>query len=582
VGSEHVPRCHSGYANRVKDDRYAYARLVTIGRMQPDDPPTVAPVGDGAGGSVELVSASAQRSTRGGTEQRSVSRTLVTGAGWNTLSQAVPLACNVGLTPFLIHGLGIARWGFIALVTSLQSMLATFDGGLVTSTQRLFAVLAGTDDRQQTTRMLIVVCLIIAAFGMIVSVAAWFLAPSLMTLFHATGAIRPEGIFLLRTVGLLVAVGFLHNTFGSVLNARNRFAMNNLVTIGTYLVWGVGLFLTVRLGWGLRGVALVFIAQQMLATLLVVPSATAYLSRKGIGLPRWAEARELFRYSAKLQVMGLSYLCNTQVDGLVVGATLSLKPLAYYNTGSGFVTQLRGASYNALTPMITHLSRTVGAHGEKAAYHEYLRLQRLWVVAVSGWSAAAAGAAYFGITAWLGSSFRLAGEIALVLLIGHAAALCNWLLAVYCTAVGRPELEMRYGIISMLINVGLTIPLAFTGAIGIVAATSISMVVASMTFIRMVRRSFLPDLPNYFTQIPFVKVILTAIVVVLLELAIRPIVPSGPFGLLLCAVPAALGLAFYGGTLFGFRIIFELGRDALSGAGRASLLPTIKSLVREF
>ena len=42
-------------------------------------------------------------------ERRSIIRILVTGALWNNLSSFVPIAISIVLTPYLIHGFGIAR-----------------------------------------------------------------------------------------------------------------------------------------------------------------------------------------------------------------------------------------------------------------------------------------------------------------------------------------------------------------------------------------------------------------------------------------------------------------------------------------
>jgi O-antigen/teichoic acid export membrane protein len=60
----------------------------------------------------------------------------------------------------------------------------------------------------------------------------------------------------------------------------------------------------------------------------------------------------------------------------------------------------------------------------------------------------------------------------------------------YVRAVGRPGLETRYSFVWMLGNLVLTIPLALVaGVIGVVAATALTGIAASLYFVALCRRS---------------------------------------------------------------------------------------------
>ena len=104
-------------------------------------------------------------------------RGVARGFSWGTASQLTGVACNLVLTPFIIHGLGIERYGVFVLVVTLTGMLTSFDGGVMGAAGRYFAVYAGTDDRRSTTRLLVTFCVLLTGLGIVISIAAWFLSP---------------------------------------------------------------------------------------------------------------------------------------------------------------------------------------------------------------------------------------------------------------------------------------------------------------------------------------------------------------------------------------------------------------------
>src|SRR5436305_11874455 len=71
---------------------------------------------------------SASRSSPDG-DGRSTTRVIVGGTAWYTLAQLVPLPITVVMTPYLIHHLGVDRWGLIALVTPCRPSSARSTAG---------------------------------------------------------------------------------------------------------------------------------------------------------------------------------------------------------------------------------------------------------------------------------------------------------------------------------------------------------------------------------------------------------------------------------------------------------------------
>ncbi len=480
-------------------------------------------------------------------------RGVARGFSWGTAGQLIGVAGNLVLTPFIIHGLGIERYGIFVLVVTVTGMLNSFDGGVIGAASRYFSIYAGTDDRRSTTELLVTFCVLLTGLGLLMSTAAWFLSPVVVGFLNMSDIWRPQAIFLFRALGILVTTLFIHTLFQMVLSARQRYAWSTAVGQVVYGAYVVGFVIVIETGSGLRGVAFIFVGQQVLASALIIPVAMQYLDRQGVRLIPWAKLRSILSFSGKLQVGGIAMLVITEVDSLVIGGALSVRALGIYSPGANFSGQLSSVVSNGLGPAGVHLGNVYGRDGEEGAFREFRRLQRMWVVAVTGWTVVAMASAYFGIIAWLGPRFSLSGWICIVLLAGSSISLVTSLIGMYAEAVGKAGALARYGVLSMVVNIVLTVPMVLLGSLGVVAATAIGQFVSAVYLLHDVRRSVRHDLPSPLRHVPLLRGLVAAALTLGLEVAIRPYLPVGPVGLLGAGVPALLGLATFAVLMLGPR-----------------------------
>lgn len=482
---------------------------------------------------------------------RSIRRTVLSGGSWLLLPQVTSLAVNLALTPFVLHGLGIARYGLYLFAATAAQFVGTFDGGITASAQRFFATFAGARDRVATTRLLTTLVVVTTVLGAAVLGVLWLLAPPIVDHLHMAAELRGEGTFLLRAMSVIISVALVRNAFSAILIAHQRFAYTNLVATFLYAEYVVGLVLTVHHHWGLRGVAWTLLVQQAVVTVLYVPASLRYLTARGVGVYRPAELRRFFSYSGKVQLVGLSNLFLQEADVLLVGALLPIRDVAIYTVGANFALQLRTVPLNGLSPMMTVLGQTLGRDGREALVAEFGRLQRVWVQVVAGWCAVGAAAVVFGITAWLGDAFVLSGVIGAVVLIGNLFYLAPSLLTLLLGLLDRPGEEARFSGVMVAANVALTIPLVFVGPVGVAAATAAGQLVAALWIVRRTRSTLGVGGRSFLAEIPVPACLVSAAVVVGLELALHPVVPHGPLGLLSCGAPAAVGLVVYAVLVLG-------------------------------
>jgi O-antigen/teichoic acid export membrane protein len=487
-------------------------------------------------------------------DRRSVQRILLAGAFWNNLSSLVPLVISIVVTPYLVHGFGVEGWGLLALVNSIRVFFGPLGGGLGGTMGRYFALYAGRDDRVKTTEALVTVSGLLLALGGVVTLVSWWTAPLLMGVFGVHGRLQPDGVFLLRTVGILVAVSFLHNLFNAVVNARQLYAFTNTLTIATFAAGSLGSVLCVHTGAGLRGVALVYVGQQVVASAVTVPKALRYMTRRGLRFLPKAEIREIAHFSASVQLMGVISLVNNEVGSLLVGGFFHLRAMAYYNGGSTVSSGVRNLTYNLLGPFGTHLTHRFARGGQEGTVETFERLQRAWVVVTTGISAVGIGASYFAVVEWLGPQFRVGGEVAAVALGGDLVNLWTGVLTQYLAAVGRPDIEARYASFAMVLNIAATAGLVFFGPVGVAGGGAIAAVVASFYLLRVTRRRYSAEVASFLKDVPVIQAIVALVATVVLEAAVQPYAPSGALGLLFSGLAALAGVAVYAVAILGRRL----------------------------
>ncbi len=484
-------------------------------------------------------------------------RAVVTGTSWQTLAQFTPLVINLALTPYIIHGIGPTSYGVYLLATSVQTVLANFDGGVGQSANRYFSLYAGRDDRVAVTRLLGTLFVLTSALVVVTFALFYWASPWIIAAFPSTRA-DPEGaLFLLRVLVAIIGIAQLRGLFHELLFAYHRFAITSSLTMIGHVIYVIGLVWSVQSGAGLRGIAWTLLLQQVSATLVIVPPAIRYLQRHALGFVGRPLLSEFFRYSWKVQLTGLMDAVAAQGDLLIVGG-LAPQQTTTFGVGANFAQTLKNFPLNALVPMQTTVSRAIGASDPLAARAEIGKLQRLWVVAIVGWVAVGAPTAYFGVRDWLHLGSDLPGQVAAVALVGHGVWLLTLVQAIWCMSLGRPGFPLAYGIVSLVLNIGLTLGLIIPfGALGSSVATTVARIAAAIWFIWLLQCRLEPALEIPWRHVPWLAAVFSSVVAGLGAWGVSTFVvghaiPVGPLALLACAAAGAPGMLLYVSRTIGF------------------------------
>ncbi len=474
---------------------------------------------------------------------------LVGATGWQTLAQVAPLVVNLALTPFVITNLGRVAYGLWLLCSTFTHFLGQVDGGIGATALRYFTRFAGAGNRADAGRYAKTLSLLVLAVTLLTLLPAFVFTAQVVEFFHAPTELREGAVFLLRTLVVLLGLGFLRNILAGILNAHQKYALTSVTQLVGYAVYAGGLVFVLNQGWGLHGIAYAFIAQQLVATVCIVPPALRLIDVRGVGLLTWAEVKEFLGVAWKVQLSGLMNVLAFQGVFLMVGR-MAPAQVPDYGPGSTFAQQMRILPFNAVRPIQSSIGQTIGREGEDAGRHRMTSLQRVWVVLLVGWVAVGAPASYHGVNVWLPLENDLAGLIAATLLSGHLFALLPAVLAQWLVLEGKPEAELWGGIVT----VTLTVVLSFAavgpfGTPGVAVATVTSQFLGMCTLLFLARRmGYLPR--NPLRDIPVVPALFAAAVTWLVTEGMTMLIENGPLprgalGLVLVGLTAGVCLAGY-------------------------------------
>jgi O-antigen/teichoic acid export membrane protein len=473
-------------------------------------------------------------------------RSVAHGLSWNTFGQILGVVANIVLTPWLFTRYGGGDGGpywVLALAATLSVTLTLVDGGIGAATTRFVAVHTGAGERDRISRLLVTVASLLIVIGGVICAALYFGADALVgVLKEVSPSVHDAAVTTVQLTGPLVLFALFRGSLTSVLAAAGRWREIASVTVVTqvgYVCWVVACLVAHS---DVTLVVAGLVVQQAVACLLTFRLSHGAFRAGALRVLPWGDIKEFLRYALAAQVTNLAAVVNTEADALVISVALPAANLGPYGIGSGLATQVRSVPLNGLSPLQAMLGNRMGRHGEEALREQYRSVQRIWVRCVVPLAVIAAATALAAVPVWVPKADD-AGTIAAVLLLGHAVNLATGPLTVYVQTVGRPGLETRYGVLGMIVNVALTIPLAIAfGLIGVVVATAIGQLLGSLYFAVIARRSLEPPPRSFLREFPVLPVLVGAPIAYGLVWAVGEVVPTGPIGLVLCSAVGGLVL----------------------------------------
>jgi len=409
---------------------------------------------------------------------------LVVGTATRYLVLALNIGLGIVLMPFTVAHLGQTEYGLWMLAASMTTYFQLLDLGYGNGVVRHLVEADRRGDVADVNRIASTFVCVYAGIAVVACAAIAVMIVAVVPRFpHLSPAQVRVAQALLAILGARVAIGFPLTVFGAVTNARQGFALNNLVASATVVASAACTYVVLESGGGLLALVATTTAVNLLGYAGYAWTAYRMMPELRIrpsyfNASRW---REVTSFSLFLFAINLAGQISFNLDNIVVGAFLGPAAVAVYTIAlrlGEYQRRLCDQFSGMLFPVVVGF----GADGDRGALQRTLvEGNRIALALVAGVSVCLVGFSRPLIFRWMGPAFEgsvapfdvlaLAGTI-----VVSQAASSNVLIA-----VGRHRVVTWIWTVEAFVNLGLSVLLVHRmGLLGVAIGTLVPLVVGHL------------------------------------------------------------------------------------------------------
>ena len=255
----------------------------------------------------------------------------------SSLSNYIGKIINLGvwfvLTPFILAQVGESIYGLWALVGSVVAYGFLLDFGINGAVTKYVAEYRARDEREMAHTIIATALWTNTGLGFLVIFLSVLFAPLFTSIFNIVSSAQQTATWLFLLAGIGVGIAVPGATVTAVLRGLQRFDLINLIDVTASLVSAGAIFLVLRLGGGVIGLALVGVC----VTLVVQLLSTWFIYRIAPELrfgwfgPSRSHLKILLSYSSSLFFMNLGGYFESRSGELVIGRFLPVSAVTPFN-----------------------------------------------------------------------------------------------------------------------------------------------------------------------------------------------------------------------------------------------------------
>lgn len=501
---------------------------------------------------------------------------------YSLLRLALLLPLPLLIVPFMLARLGAERFGVYAIVALFASYTQLADFGLGLALTKFSAEFVAQQQWARLDAALNTILVFYFGVGLLVVALVLPSRHALASLIpNLTPTLRQEVALVIGLTAIAFALNLTLGAFNATLQGLQRMDITNLTALGAGLGLYLGIFITLSLGGGLIGIALLSLALALAAgaanAVFVHRLIPTFRLRPAAFDPRYL--RSVLRYSLNIQGSALTELLFDPFSKLVITRFLGVALVAQFEVGQRIITQLRAIFAVALQPLLPGVSHLHAAEPPDAAHpgQAQVAVQRVYARSVRyvylfGWPAylLLIVMAPWLLHAWLGPGYADAAFVMRLLTCAWFVSLTAFPPYLILQALGHAHLCLRAQLVQGLTN--LTLALLLVGPFGlrgVVTAACMALLSGSLLVIVAFAHTLQLSPARLARAVPWRAFVSAALCAAALWLALTRLPPTGLLSL------AALAVA-YGGLytllLLALRVFDQSDQQLLCALLPARLL----------
>lgn len=425
---------------------------------------------------------------------------------YNFAGQAVPMLTAVIAIPFLIHGLGTARFGVLTLAWMVIGYFSLFDLGLSRALTQVVAKKLGEGREAEIPALVWTSLALMGGLGVLGGMMAGLMSPWLVSsVLKIPFDLQTETRISFYLLALSIPVVILTAGLTGILSALQRFDILNAIRIplGVFNFLGPLLVLpfSQHLFWVIlvlvlgRGVSLTIYLYYCLRVMPALREHRAW---------HWVAVKPLLHFGGWMTVSNVIGPLMVYMDRFLIGAVASVTAVAYYAAPYEIATKL----WVVPTAVVGVLFPAFAAHYADDKAHVFSLLataMKYTFLLLFPAVFILVGFAPEGLSLWLGASFaRHSTGVLQWLAVGVLVNSLAMLPSSMIQGIGRPDLTARLHLLELpLYAVALWWSLKIYGIEG-AAFVWVLRVSVDLFFLSFLANHFLPGNKAVFYRMSFV------------------------------------------------------------------------------
>lgn len=261
---------------------------------------------------------------------------------WNLLGAGLPILLALVTIPVLIHNIGTARFGVLAIAWVVLGYFGLFDFGLGGATTKFLAE-AFEHERVVEGRALFWTSLILNWFlGLVGAVTLAALTPLLVSrVLNIPAALHSEALAAFYLIACSVPIVTVMTVLRGTLEAQHRFGLLNVLQVPISTLNQVAPLLVLPFSSSLTVLVGVLVLSRLVEMIVFLVVTLRQLHTPFVGpffLPK--RLKKLFSYGGWLTVTNVVGPLMVYSDRFIIGSLSSMTAVAYYATPYQAVTRL--------------------------------------------------------------------------------------------------------------------------------------------------------------------------------------------------------------------------------------------------
>jgi len=419
-------------------------------------------------------------------KMESIGKKIIKNTIYNSIGRIWLMLVTLLLTPYILHKLGVQVFAVWSLVFVVANYLGVLDFGIRTSFAKYIAEYHTKKDQGSINAVINCGIIFYLVFSLFIIGLAVILRSPIISILQIPSSIHKESMFAILGMVLILALNNTFSIFEAILVGLQRMDVQNKIMIFASFFNAAGTFFFLEKGLGIKGLVINYGIVSLIVAVLNVYFSYRLLPYIRIGLS-WMDKeifRRLFNYGIKMQICSFAAIIYTQADKVILSHFLGLNFVTFYELGQ------KAANAIKMFPMLL-ISALVPAVSELEASNDKEKLRELYERGSKYISLVVFPLIFLSIIVasdlinlWVGDKFSLAVLSFQVLIIGYGINVLTGMGTSIVRGIGKPEYETRYAVLTLIMQLTLSIILVqIFGFRGVLASVLITAFVVSLYFL---------------------------------------------------------------------------------------------------